>query len=74
VGNDDRINILKDNWIPGYLPRSFKPLETIPAYAIVKFLLNDLGTKWNMEVMTPKWRESIVVPFNKEKVVEPTRS
>jgi hypothetical protein len=55
MGYDDQINILKDNWIPGYLPRSFKPLRTILAYAIVKFyckiMLNDLGTEWNIDVV-----------------------
>jgi hypothetical protein len=47
VGNGEKIDIVSDNWVPGFPVGSFKPLTPIPANTKVKFLLSDHGVSWD---------------------------
>jgi hypothetical protein len=42
---------MKDNWVPGFPPGSFKPLSPIPNSAKVRYLMNDEGTGWEVDTV-----------------------
>jgi ribonuclease HI len=51
VGNGEKIDILRDSWIPGHPPGTFSTSQPLPADATVRLLLSDSGTEWDMDMV-----------------------
>jgi ribonuclease HI len=71
VGNGDKISVLRDNWIPGFKPGSFKPVEGITAGAKVRSLMDDAGTEWDMNKLSSLFPQPMVeaiqqIPISKQ--------
>lgn len=49
VGDGKTVKVLKDNWIPRFLPEILKPISPTPDTTIVHCLIDEEMGAWNME-------------------------
>jgi hypothetical protein len=45
IGNGERVSIMGDNWILGFMKETIKPLFPIPLSAKVRYLMNEAGNR-----------------------------
>jgi hypothetical protein len=59
IGNGEQVSIMGDNWIPGFMKGTIKPLFPIPMSAKVMYLMNEAGNGWEVDTVRAFFHEEL---------------